>query len=137
VKNKHINGQLKLSFAAMNDRFSDQYAVHAAIEEHQLGRIMYIDNQWYHGIIPVKALYGTPEEADVESIMTADVIQVSEALKEFLQSEKISKLGLSGEIIMKTEDTKADKASMARITVKDGQVSYQRTSYVWSENVAV
>lgn len=137
MKNKHINGQLKLSFTAMKDTSCDQYAVHAAIEEHELGRIMYIDKQWYHGIIPVKALYGTPEEADVESIMAADVNSISEALKKFLQSEAISKLGLSGEIIMKTEDTKADKASMARITVKDGQVSYQRTSYVWSESLAV
>ena len=121
----------------MKDTSIDQYEVQATIEKHKLGLIMYIDNQWYHGIIPLKAVYGTPEEADVETILTSDVCKLSEALTKFLQSEVISKLGLTGEIIMKVEDTEADKTSMAKLTVKDGKVSYQRTSYVWSESVAV
>jgi hypothetical protein len=135
VKNKHINGQLKLSYAAMRDSSCDQYDVHAAIEAHELGRIMYIDNQWYRGIIPVSAVYGTHEEDGVETILTSDVITTSKALTNFLKAEEISKLGLSGEIILKVEDTDAGEVSMAKLTVKEGQVSYQRAGYVWSESV--
>lgn len=138
MKNKHIDGQLVLSKAAMKDTSCDQYDVQAAIEKAKLEFIMNVDGrQWCHGKIPVKTLYQTLESADVESIMATDVIDVCEGLKEFLESDTVSKLGLSGEIIMKTEDTKDDKASMARIIIKEGQVSYQRTSYVWSESVTV
>ena len=137
MKNKHIDGHLRLSYAAMKDTSIDQYEVQAAIEKHKLGLIMYIDNQWYRGIIPLKAVYGTPEAEDVDNILSADVIKTSAVLKEFLHSEVIAKLGLRGEIILKTEDTVAGKVSMAKIIVNDGQVSYQRTNYVWSESVAV
>jgi hypothetical protein len=137
MKNKHINGQLKLSYTAMRDTSFDQYDVHAAIEAHELGRIMYIDNQWYRGIIPVSAVYGTHEEADVETILTSDVITTSKALTDFLKAEVISKLGLSGEIILKVEDTDAGEVSMAKLTVNEGQISCQRTSYAWSESVTM
>jgi hypothetical protein len=137
VKNKHITGQLNLSYSAMKDASRDQYEVHAAIEAHKLGLIMYIDNQWYKGIIPINAVYGTPEGADVEDILTKDVTDLSKALSDFLKAEEISKLGLRGEVLFKVEDTEAGKTSMARITVSEGQVSYQRTNYVWSESVAV
>lgn len=121
----------------MKDVSCDSYKVQAAIEAHQLGRIMYIDNQWYRGIIPFNAVYGTPETADVENILTNDVTSISQALSDFLKADEISKLGLRGEVILKVEDTVVGETSMARITVSEGQVSYQRTSYVWSESVAV
>lgn len=138
MKNKHIDGHLILSKAAMKDTSCDSYAVQTAIENAKLEFIMNVDGkQWCYGKIPVKTMYRTLESADVESIMATDVMDVCEGLKEFLEVDAVSKLGLSGEIIMKTEDTKADKASMARIIVKEGQVSYQSTSYVWSESVTV
>ena len=137
MKNKHITGQLRLSYSAMKDTSCDQYEVHAAIEAHKLGLILYIDKHWYHGIISVNGIYGTPEEADVEDILTKDVASTSKALSDFLKAEAISKLSLRGEVLLQVEDTEAGKTSMARITVSEGQLSYQRTSYVWSESVAV
>lgn len=137
MKTKQITGQLKLSYYAMKDASCDQHQVHAAIEAHQLGHIMYIDKQWYQGIIPLNAVYGTPEDDDAENILIEDLNSFNTSLSDFLNAEEISKLGLRGEVILKVEDTEAGKTSMARVTVSDGKISYQRTNYVWSESVAV
>lgn len=137
MKNKHITGQLKLSASAMRDTSFDQYDVHAVIEAHKLGTLLCIDNRWYRGIIPAQALYGIPEEADIETVLSSDVVEISETLSNFLQTDIISKLGLTGEIIIKVEDSKANSTVMAKLIVKESHVSHQRASYTWSESMTL
>jgi hypothetical protein len=38
---------------------------------------------------------------------------------------------------MTVEDTEAGKVNMAKTTVKEGQISYQRTNYLWSSSLPV
>ena len=55
------------------------------------------------------------------------------ALDRVILTEGVAELGLEGSIMLSVD--KADAGPiMFRVTVRDGEISYQQASYVWAEN---